>query len=118
MPPLLSAMLFTTGLLLVSTAAMEPRGYVCRVGTPWRDDEVLTELDSFLAAYAEQRELFGPRARRDPKGGVNYGGNGMFHSFALWFLVRRLRPSAVIESGVHKGATSWLLRRPSTAMLF
>lgn len=36
---------------------------------------------------------------------------GMFHSFALWFLVRRLQPSAVVESGVFKGATSWLLQK-------
>ena len=104
-------------LFFVACCAASPspaRGYVCATGTPpWRDTDMISELDAFLEAYKEQRAVFGS-ARKDPKGGVNFGGNGMYHSLALWFLVRRLQPTAVIESGVFKGATSWLIQRAHT----
>ena len=32
----------------------------------------------------------------------NAGGNGLFHSFALWFILRKIRPSVIVESGVFK----------------
>eukprot|EP00966_Prymnesium_polylepis_P326487 7382397-Prymnesium_polylepis.2 len=64
-------------------AAAQATGYVCERGTPpWRDSDVLSELDSFFDAYKEQHALFSS-PRRDPKNGLNYGGNGMFHSLAL-----------------------------------
>ena len=37
----------------------------------------------------------------------------MYHSFILWFLVRTLRPLLIVESGVYKGQTSWLLHQAS-----
>ena len=112
--PLLLLLACFTGRMEASVLSTA-RGYVCQAGVPrWRDSDMILELDAFLEAYKEQRVRFGG-ARKDPKGGVNFGGNGMYHSLALWFLVRTLQPSAVIESGVFKGATSWLIQRASTS---
>lgn len=63
---------------------------------------MVEESYAFFKAYHEQRELFG-------KG--NRGGNGLFHSLAIWVTLRRLRPLVVVESGVLHGQTSWLIRR-------
>lgn len=53
-------------------------GYVCENGAPsWHDAELLSELDSFLAAYKEERVIFG--SSTDTEAGVNVGGNGVGH---------------------------------------
>lgn len=79
---------------------------MCAVGSvDWSVDDFATELAPFAAAYKQQRARF-----RDVQNG---GGNGLFHSFALWFLLRKIRPTMVVESGVHMGETSWLIRRAS-----
>eukprot|EP00966_Prymnesium_polylepis_P320720 7377095-Prymnesium_polylepis.1 len=36
---------------------------------------------------------------------------GPSHQFGLWLILRKLRPSCVIESGVFKGRTTWLVRQ-------
>jgi len=43
--------------------------------------------------------------------GENHGGMGAPHQFLVWFLLRRIDPDAVIESGVWKGAGSWLFEQ-------
>ena len=85
-----------------------PMGYVCAIGSPpagLSNTELLyNELDAFLAVYRRQRHAFSSH---------NEGGNGMFHSFILWSLLRVIRPVLVVESGVWNGETSWLVRQAS-----
>jgi hypothetical protein len=39
----------------------------------------------------------------------NAGGMGVNHSWALWYILRQAKPSVVIESGVWKGHSTWLI---------
>lgn len=38
------------------------------------------------------------------------GGMCIDHSFALWYILRELQPSVVIESGTYDGQSTWLIR--------
>ena len=88
-------------------AAMPARGYVCSRGAAPVDVETMrAEVPAFADAYARQRAVFH---------GENQMGNGLFHSFILWSLVRALRPPLLIESGVLRGQTTWLLLEASKA---
>lgn len=40
----------------------------------------------------------------------NVGGMRIDHSFALWYTLRMLQPTAVIESGAQAGLSTWLIR--------
>ncbi|HEX6764107.1 MAG TPA: hypothetical protein VF103_01490 [Polyangiaceae bacterium] len=49
----------------------------------------------------------------------NLGGMRAPHLFATWFMVRALRPTHIVESGVFKGLGTWLLEQAApTARLF
>lgn len=39
----------------------------------------------------------------------NPGGMGLNHSWAVWFLTRKLQPDVVVESGVLRGHSTWLI---------
>ena len=39
----------------------------------------------------------------------NAGGMGVNHSWALWYVLRHVNPSVVVESGVWKGHSTWLI---------
>jgi len=41
----------------------------------------------------------------------NDGGMGVNHGFALWCTLKALQPQVVIESGVHRGFSTWLVRQ-------
>jgi hypothetical protein len=63
-----------------------------RIGSSgWTRNDFLAELPEFHAVYSE-------RPLKD-----NHGGMSSSHLFLLWFLLRRLRPDTVIESGVFQG---------------
>jgi hypothetical protein len=64
---------------------------------PFARAAMLESLSEFLALYAR-------RPIRD-----NHGGMGAPHLFATWFMVRALRPTHIVESGVFKGLGTWLL---------
>ena len=82
-------------------------GYVCAIGEAlWGNEHLQREIPEFAVAYAKQRAYFGQE---------NESGQGLFHSFILWFLVRMLRPELIVESGVLRGQTSWLLVEASKA---
>lgn len=57
-----------------------------------------------LAAVPEFAAIY--RSRPLP---TNPGGMGFNHSFATWFLLRVLRPEVVVESGVWRGHSTWLI---------
>lgn len=66
---------------------------------PWSRDELVAELETFAALYAT-------RPIRDNEGGMRSA-----HMFAVWTLARKLQPEAIIESGVWRGQSSWLLEQ-------
>lgn len=61
------------------------------------------EMRNFLAEFAT---LYEKRPVRD-----NQGGMSSSHLFPLWFLLRKLRPTAVIESGVWRGLGTWMIEQ-------
>jgi len=50
-------------------------------------------------------ELFKRRPRAQ-----NNGGMRIEHSFALFYILRKIQPTTVIESGAHRGHTTWIIR--------
>jgi hypothetical protein len=74
---------------------------------PWTAEELLGELREFLLLYNH-------RPLRDNEGGMK--SVGMFN---LWFLLRRLSPDFVIESGIWHGQSTWLIENalPHAAIL-
>lgn len=76
---------------------------LCRVGkSPWSD---LTP-GQFQALVEEFAGIY----RRRPRGG-NDGGGGFFHYFALFTIIRQVKPTAIVESGAWKGMGTWFLRQ-------
>jgi len=63
----------------------------------WSYNEIKTSIPSFL-------ELYKKRPIED-----NHGGMMAPHMFALWFMLKKLNPKIVIESGVWKGQGTWLI---------
>lgn len=60
-------------------------------------------FEEFLAVYRE---------RPFP---TNAGGMQLPHMFATWVFLREARPELVVESGVWKGQSTWLIERATTA---
>lgn len=70
------------------------------IGTPpWTRSEIQQSIDEFSIIYSE-------RPIKDNQGGMKAP-----HMFALWFMVRQLSPDLIIESGVWKGQSTWLLEK-------
>jgi len=63
-------------------------------------------LDRALGAVEEFPDLYETRPVRD-----NSGGSGFNDSLWLFVLGRVLAPSWIVESGVHKGHSTWILRQ-------
>jgi hypothetical protein len=62
------------------------------------------EKSKMLESVPEFLELYSLRPIQ-----VNKGGMGLNHSWATWYLVKELEPELIIESGVWKGHSTWLL---------
>jgi hypothetical protein len=58
-----------------------------------------TDLNTFLEIYLS-------RPIQD-----NLGGMGFNHSFALWKMLGVLKPNLVVESGIWKGHSTWLIQK-------
>jgi hypothetical protein len=56
-------------------------------------------IPQFLSVYAS-------RPIKD-----NAGGMGINHSFATWSILREVKPSLVVESGVWRGHSTWLIEQ-------
>jgi hypothetical protein len=75
-------------------------GHVADVGVvPWNEAELQESLQRFATLY-QQRPI------RDNSGGMKYN-----HCFAAWFVLQKLQPAVVIESGVYKGQGTWLIEQ-------
>jgi hypothetical protein len=76
------------------------RSRVVQIGNPpWTRSEMLGALDDFARLYAN-------RPIQDNQGGMKAP-----HMFAVWFMVSRLSPDLIVESGVFKGQSTWLLEQ-------
>jgi hypothetical protein len=60
-------------------------------------------LDSELALFSK---LYANRPIQDNSGGMRFN-----HSFATWALLRHFQPKLIIESGVWKGHSTWLIEQ-------
>lgn len=65
----------------------------------WNDDEIRASIPQFL-------DLYSKRPIKDNQGGMKSP-----HMFATWFLLKKLKPKNVIESGVWKGQGTWLIEK-------
>lgn len=66
---------------------------------PWSRDDIRASLDEFEALYDK-------RPIRD-----NTGGMKAPHMFAVWFMARKLAPETIVESGIWRGQSTWLLEQ-------
>lgn len=64
---------------------------------PWSRKEILAAVDEFSEVYEKRPIKNNDFGMRSP------------HMFAVWFIVRKLNPDIIIESGVWKGQGTWLL---------
>ena len=64
----------------------------------WSREDMKQELHEFLPLYKTR-----PVGRRR-------GGMMLDHSFALWYVLRKIQPDTVIESGVFQGHSTWIIR--------
>ena len=70
------------------------------IGTPpWTRSEIIDYLDEFESIYAD-------RPIKDNKGGMKAP-----HMFALWFMAKKINPDLIVESGIYKGQSTWLLEK-------
>jgi len=73
---------------------------VMNIGTPiWSRSEIIAHLDEFESIYAD-------RPIKDNQGGMKAP-----HMFAIWFMVKKLCPDLIVESGIFKGQSTWLLEK-------
>ncbi|RDD61883.1 hypothetical protein [Ferruginivarius sediminum] len=66
---------------------------------PWTRAEMVAELEDFARLY-ERRPI------RDNRGGMTTP-----HLFMTWFALRRLKPKAIVESGLWQGQGTWLFEQ-------
>mmetsp|Transcript_14740 Transcript_14740/g.31050 ORF Transcript_14740/g.31050 Transcript_14740/m.31050 type:complete len:405 (+) Transcript_14740:87-1301(+) len=87
-------------------------GYVCAKGKVDWDSRahMLSELPGFINAWNERTAYFGKQINPG-YAGINPGGNGLFHSFSVWLILRSIKPKVVVESGVRDGHMSWLIAK-------
>eukprot|EP00668_Euglena_longa_P029488 GGOE01036837.1.p1 GENE.GGOE01036837.1~~GGOE01036837.1.p1 ORF type:complete len:497 (+),score=120.83 GGOE01036837.1:44-1534(+) len=67
---------------------------------PWTREALLKDLKHFI------RDVY---PRRPIK--VNTFGMRLSHAFGCWFIVKTLQPKYILESGVHRGQSTWLMRQ-------
>jgi len=63
----------------------------------WNSLDILNELDNFVSLY-EQRPI------KDNKGGMLFA-----QMFFFYFILKKIKPEFVIESGIYKGQSTWLI---------
>jgi hypothetical protein len=74
--------------------------YIRSIGnTNWSNADIEAELDTFTELYHRR-----PIQQND-------GGMKAPHMLGLWFMLRQLRPKNVIESGVWRGQSTWLIEQ-------
>jgi len=67
----------------------------------WDREDMLTYLDEF-------NKLYESRPIKDNNGGMKSA-----HMFPAWYVVKKLKPKYLIESGVWKGLGTWFFEQAS-----
>jgi hypothetical protein len=71
-----------------------------RIGNPpWSENDIVARIDEFASIYTD-------RPIKDNQGGMRAP-----HMFAVWFMARKLSPDLIVESGIWKGQSTWLLEK-------
>jgi len=65
----------------------------------WEKDEILREIEVF-------KDLYKDRPIKNNVHGMRFQ-----HMFATYFILKKINPSYVIESGVFKGQSTWLIEK-------
>ena len=65
----------------------------------WSNKEMLIELKNF-------KKIFKNRPIKNNKGGMSFP-----HMFAFYFILKKIKPKFIIESGVFKGQSTWLIEK-------
>tara|TARA_B110000971_G_C19973774_1_gene483923 strand:+ start:517 stop:1347 length:831 start_codon:yes stop_codon:yes gene_type:complete len=65
----------------------------------WNYDDITDELETFCDLY-EKRPI------KNNVGGIHFN-----HAFALYFILKKKNPDLVIESGIFKGQSTWLIEK-------
>lgn len=66
----------------------------------WSKREMRSSLQEFATIWKTR-----------PSGAPTLGGVGVNHAFALWFTIRKLKPTYIIETGVYRGFSTWIMRQ-------
>lgn len=66
---------------------------------PWGETGILAGMDEFLSLLAAR-----PAVDRD-------GSMASVGLFAFWHVLRAIKPAIVVECGVHRGLTTWLIEK-------
>jgi hypothetical protein len=69
-------------------------------------EETLFSREEIVGNIQEFLDLYKLRPIKD-----NIGGMKAPHMFATWFMVKNLNPDIIVESGVWRGQSTWLLRQ-------
>lgn len=74
--------------------------HISRIGNvDWSDDDIRNSIPDFM-------ELYKSKPISDNQGGMKSP-----HMFATWYMLKKLNPAVVIESGVWKGQGTWLIEK-------
>ena len=74
--------------------------YADEIGSPpWTYEEM-------RESYYEFKSIYAARPIED-----NIGGMKAPHAFGAWFMLKKLQPNLIIESGVWKGQGTWLIEQ-------
>ena len=65
----------------------------------WNIYEIKDEIKKFI-------ELYKSRPIKNNKGGMLFP-----HMFALYFILKKIKPVLIIESGIYKGQSTWLIEK-------
>ena len=65
----------------------------------WEQDKVIKTMPSFLNLYSKRPIKNNNRGMKIP------------HAFATWYIIQKIKPQCIIESGVWKGQSTWLLEK-------
>ena len=66
---------------------------------PWSRDDIKSELPDFLKLY-NNRPIYD-----------NKGGMGAPHCFATYYMIKKLNKPFIIESGIWRGQSTWLIEK-------
>ena len=65
----------------------------------WNIYEIKDEIKKFI-------ELYKSRPIKNNKGGMLFP-----HMFALYFILKKIKPELIVESGIYKGQSTWLIEK-------